>query len=174
VNDPGWTGLHRLEYGIWHNQPAAQLVPVADQLTSDIPALQAKLPRITVDPTDMPVRAHEILEDALRDHLNGLSDEGSGAAFPETYADVTGTQVVLGMLAPLINARAPHLLPTVDAQLDTLRQALLATRAGPVDNPTWQPTSSVGLAARQRVDAALGAALENLSLIPDLLEVPVH
>jgi hypothetical protein len=32
----------------------------------------------------------------------------------------------------------------------------------------------VPLAARQRVDADIGAVLENLSLIPDLLEVPAH
>jgi high-affinity iron transporter len=171
VTDPGFTGLHRIEYGLWHNQSGAQLVPIADQLKSDITTLQSKLPQITVDPTDMPVRAHEILEDALRDHLNGLTDEGSGAAYPETYADVQGTRVVLGMLAPLITVRDPHLLPTVDAQLDTLQRALLATQS---PSGTWQPVDAVPRPAHERVDAAVGAVLENLSLIPDLLEVPVH
>ena len=28
VNDKGFTGLHRLEYGLWHGQSAAELVPV--------------------------------------------------------------------------------------------------------------------------------------------------
>ncbi|HEX4248917.1 MAG TPA: iron uptake transporter permease EfeU [Pseudonocardia sp.] len=170
VTDPGFTGLHRLEYGLWHAQPAAALLPVADQLTSDITALTAKLPQLTLDPTDLPIRAHEILEDALRDHLNGLSDEGSGAAYPETFADVQGTEVVLGELKPLIDARSPGLLPTVQSQLTELNQALLATQAG----GQWQPVSAVPLAARQRVDADIGAVLENLSLIPDLLEVPAH
>lgn len=171
VHDPGFTGLHRIEYGLWHDQPGPALVPVADQLTKDITALQAKLPQITVDPTDMPIRAHEILEDALRDHLNGLTDEGSGAAYPETYADVAGTRVVLGMLAGQINERAPALLPTVNAQLDALDRALLATQS---PRGTWQPVDTVPAAARQQVDAAIGAVLENLSLIPDLLEVPAH
>jgi high-affinity iron transporter len=171
VNDPDFTGLHRIEYGLWHSQSGARLVPVADQLTKDITTLQGKLPRITVDPTNMPIRAHEILEDALRDHLNGLTDEGAGAAYPETYADVQGTRVVLGMLAPQITERAPRLLPTVNTQLDSLSQALLATQSPP---GTWQPVSAVPTPAGQRVDAAIGAVLENLSLIPDLLEVPAH
>jgi high-affinity iron transporter len=170
VNDTGFTGLHRLEYGLWHNQSSSALLPVADQLSADVCTLRAKLPRITVDPTDMPTRAHEILEDALRDHLNGLTDQGSGAAYPETWADVQGTRVVLGELAPLINDRAPTLLPVVNTQLDTLTQALSGTQSG----GTWQPVSAVSQPARQRVDAAIGAVLENLALVPDLLEVPAH
>ena len=31
VNDPGFTGLHRLEYGLWHGQPAAELLPVTQR-----------------------------------------------------------------------------------------------------------------------------------------------
>ena len=58
------------------------------------------------DPTNLPVRAHEILEDALRDHLSGLDDQGSGAAYPETYADLQVTRAVLGDLSALISARS--------------------------------------------------------------------
>jgi len=170
VADPGFTGLHRLEYGLWHGQPAAALLPVTDQLSADITALTGKLSQLTLDPTDLPLRAHEILEDALRDHLNGLTDEGSGAAYPETFADAAGTEVVLDELKPLIDARSPALLPAVRGQLAELTQALLATQVG----GQWQPVSAVPLAARQRVDADIGAVLENLSLIPDLLEVPAH
>ncbi len=170
VDDPGFTGLHRIEYGLWHGQSAAALMPVADQLSTDIATLQGKLPQLTVDPTDMPVRAHEILEDALRDHLSGLTDEGAGAAYPETYADVQGTRVVLGMLATQITERRPQLLSVVDSQLNTLSQALLATQV----NGQWQSLDATALAARQKVDAAIGAVLENLSIIPDILEVPAH
>ncbi len=170
MNDPGFTGLHRLEYGLWHGQSAALLIPVATRLTTDITALRAKLPQITVDPRDMPVRAHEILEDASRDHLNGLTDQGSGAEYAQTYADLQGTQVVLGELAPLVDARAPELLPRIDRQLATLSRTLLATQ----DNGRWQSSAQVPELARARVNAAIGAVLENLSDIPDLLEVAAH
>jgi high-affinity iron transporter len=169
VSDPGFTGLHRLEYGLWHGQSPAQLVPVVDTLTTNLATLRVQLPQLTIDPTDMPVRAHEILEDALRDRLSGNADEGSGAAYPETYADLQGTRVVLAELAPMIDKRAPKLLATIGPELDALQQALLGTQA---PGGQWQSPADTPQAAREQVDAAIGAALESLSQVPDLLEVP--
>ncbi|MBO0874355.1 MAG: FTR1 family protein [Pseudonocardia sp.] len=170
VADPGFTGLHRLEYGLWHGQPAAELESVADRLSTDIAGLRAQLPQVSLDPADLPVRAHEILEDALRDHLTGATDQGAGAQYAETYADVAVTRVVLGELSGLVTERDPRLLPTAYQRLDTLERALLATR---VDG-AWQPVAATPLAGRERVDAAIGAALETLARVPDLLEVPAH
>jgi high-affinity iron transporter len=168
VNDPGFTGLHRLEYGLWHGQDAAALEPVVTTLARDVATVRKNLASddLAGDPANLPLRAHEILEDALRDHLSGLDDQGAGAAYPQTYADLQVTRVVLGELAPLVNARAPELLPAARAQLDALAQALLATEAG------GRRQSPDALLARQRVDAALGAVLETLAQVPDLLEVP--
>jgi high-affinity iron transporter len=170
VNDPDFTGLHRLEYGLWHGQRASALIPVTDQLANYVTSLKGQLNHLSNDPTTIPVRAHEILEDALRDHLTGQLDQGSGADYAETLADVQADRVVLGELTNLITARAPGLLATVDGELDTLQQALLATK----DNGQWVSVNAVSLAQRQDVDAAIGAVLENTSLIPDLLETPAH
>ncbi|MDI5973637.1 FTR1 family protein [Streptomyces sp. SL13] len=169
VRDRDFTGLHRLEYGLWHGQSAATLRPVAARLTSDLGKLKVQLPKLTIDPTDLPIRAHEILEDALRDRLSGMADFGSGAAYPETYADLQGTRVVVGELQPLITARAPHLIGTLDPQLDALNAALLATR----DHGHWRSPQQTPQAAREKVAATVDAALETLSAVPDLLEVPI-
>jgi high-affinity iron transporter len=171
VNDPGFTGLHRLEYGLYHGQSAAELLPVVATLSSDITTVQGQLSSAgeVGDPVNLPVRAHEILEDALRDHLSGLDDEGAGAAYPETYADTQVTATILGELQPLITARAPKLMPVLRTQLAALQAALLATRSG----GQWVPASQVPQAAGEQVDSAIGALLENLSAIPDLLQVPL-
>jgi len=168
ASDKSFTGLHRLEYGLWHRQTAAELVPIATRLAGDVARLRGKLTQLTIDPTGLPLRAHEILEDALRDHLSGMTDEGAGAAFAETYADLQGTRVVLAELTPLIRAQSPLLLPAAGAQMAALQTALLATRAG----GDWRSLAGTPLAARQRADAAIGAVLETLSAVPDLLEVP--
>lgn len=162
VADKDFTGLRRIEYGLYHGQTAADLVPVADQLAGDVAALRDKLPTATADPGDLPLRAHEILEDSLRDKLSGASDQGANAGYQETLADIEGTRVVLDELTPLLAPRRPDLVPTAKRQLDTLEQALKATTSGPATAP---------LAERQRVDAATGQVLETLSLVPDLLEV---
>jgi high-affinity iron transporter len=175
TRDPGFTGLHRLEYGLWHGQSADTLLPVASQLAERVAALRAQLTQLSNDPTALPVRAHEILEDALRDHLSGQLDQGSGAGYAETLADVQADRVVLGELAGVISARDRDLLPLAYRQLDVLQQALLATRArGAWAGGAWVAAGAVPLAQRQRVDAATGAALETLSLVPGLLETPAH
>jgi high-affinity iron transporter len=149
VSDPGFTGLHRIEYGLWHGQSAAELAPVAAKLHDDVKALRQKL---TFDPTDLPLRAHEILEDALRRHLNGVTDQGSNTVFSLVGADVVATNAVLDRLAPLLETRKPGLVASARTQLAAI-------------------TAALGTGNHQVVDARVGAAVETLSAVPTLLEV---
>jgi len=170
VNDKDFTGLHRLEYGLWHGQSAAELEQVTAVLATNVATVRKNLASddLAGDPTNLPIRAHEILEDALRDHLSGMDDQGGGAAFAQTYADVQVTRAILGYLAPLIDARQPGLVTTLTTELDTLDQALLATQA----NGAWTSLGAAPQSAREHVDAAIGAELESAASVPDLLEVP--
>jgi high-affinity iron transporter len=141
VNDKDFTGLHRLEYGLWHGQRAAELEQVTAVLATNAATVRKNLAAddLAGDPANPPIRAHEILEDALRDHLSGIDNQGGRAAFAQTYADVQVTRAILGYLAPLIDARQPGLVTTLTTELDTLDQALLATRAprAPQANGAW-------------------------------------
>jgi high-affinity iron transporter len=170
VNDKGFTGLHRLEYGLWNGQSAAELLPVAETLAKNVATVRKNLTSddLAGDPTQLPIRAHEIIEDALRDHLSAIDDQGAGAAYAMTYADTQVDKVVLGYLATLINEREPGLAATADSQLATLQAALVATQA----RGQWQSLTAVTLSQRQHVDSAIGALLETLASVPDLLEVP--
>lgn len=170
-SDEGFTGLHRVEYGLWHGQGPDQLMPVIGRLGHDIAAIQKNLSGddLAGDPTKLPIRAHEILEDALRDHLFGIDDQGSGAAYPLTDADIDVTRTVLDELGPLLDARAPGLRTELSTHLDTLHAALLATQ----DNGRWRAPAQTSQTQQQAVRAALGAALEDLARVPRLLEVPL-
>jgi high-affinity iron transporter len=170
VNDKDFTGLHRLEYGLWHGQPAAELLPVTQTLAKNVAAVVKNLKSddLAGDPTQLPLRVHEIIEDAIRDHLSLIDDQGAGAAFAMTYADTQVDRVVLTEEASLINQRDPGVVATASKELTTLQQALLATQV----NGVWTPPSQVSLEARQHVDAAIGALVETLVVVPDLLEVP--
>jgi high-affinity iron transporter len=171
VNDKNFTGLHRLEYGLWHGQPAAGLLPVANTLANNVATVKKNLTSddLAGDPTQLPIRAHEIIEDALRDHLSGIDDQGGNAAYAQTYADTQVDRVVLGYLANLVSEREPGLVATAETELNTLDQALEATETA---NGQWRSLTGVTLGQRQHVDAAIGALLETLATVPDLLEVP--
>jgi high-affinity iron transporter len=149
VNDPGFTGLHRIEYGLWHGQSAAELAPIAAKLRQDVQTLRDKL---KFDPTDLPLRAHEILEDALRRHLDGLTDQGSNSTYLLVAADVDATNAVLDRLGPLLDARKPGLVATARTQLAAV-------------------TAACQTGNHQVVDARVGAAVETLANVPTLLEV---
>ena len=89
---------------------------------------RCKFPQESIPATELPLRTHEILEDALRDELSGEDDYGSGTDMASVEADVDGTRELLSLLAPLLRPRAPDLMSTVTAQLDTLDAALSATQ----------------------------------------------
>ena len=82
-------------------------------------------------------------------------------------ADVDGTRELLTILAPFLATRAPDLTSTATAQLDRLDAALGDTQA----NGQWVAATLVPLAQRQQVNGAMGAVLEVLALVPELLQV---
>ncbi|WP_422935661.1 EfeM/EfeO family lipoprotein [Sinomonas sp. P47F7] len=162
--NPDFSGLRRIEYGLWHGQGAGELIPVIDKLLGDLDALAAKLPETAVAPSDMPLRLHEILEDAQRDHLSGRGDQGSGLALALARADVDGTQEVLDLLRGLLENRKAGFPARLDGELAALGAALDATQR----DGTWTDYAKVPLGERQAVNSALGRVLESLSLIPPL------
>jgi iron uptake system component EfeO len=164
--DPSWTGFHRIEYGLWHGQSAAELRPLGSGLVKDVQDMTADFPSADTDPGDLPLRSHEILENALQFQLTGDSDYGSGTALATLRASVQGTRAVLGTLAGLITPRDPALLPAVDSGLSALDADLAACRT-----PSgWIAPAALPLTVRQHLDSALGGLLEQLSIVPDLLQ----
>ncbi|TDU02958.1 iron uptake system component EfeO [Streptomyces sp. 846.5] len=164
--DPSWTGFHRIEYGLWHGQGAAELRPFGGELVKDVQDMIADFPSADTDPADLPLRSHEILENALQFQLTGDSDYGSGTALATLQANVQGTRAVLGTLAALITPRDPALLPALDSGLSTLDADLAACRT-----PSgWIAPNALPLTRHQQLDSALGGLLEQLSTVPDLLQ----
>jgi len=165
--DPAFTGLHRIEFGLYHAEDFATLLPRVDQLAADVAALIGNLDQTAITPTDMPIRAHEILEDALRDHLSGQDDYGSGMAYALTAGDIAGTRVVLNELKPLIPVAVlgHSVYDTSTAALNVLDAALTATKSG----TQWPNYNTLTKHQRQPINGAIGAALECLYQVPFVL-----
>ncbi|MET9457900.1 iron uptake transporter permease EfeU [Streptomyces canus] len=167
VRDKDFTGFHRIEYGLWHGQTASELTAPARQLAADSAGLRKAFPTQDFDPGDLPLRAHEILENTLQFELTGDADQGSGTELATADANLTGTRELLTVLRPLLTTRAPHLLPTVDADLARLQKLLDSARHG----GSWTPVDRLDATARARLNGATGQLLEDLSPVPDLLEI---
>jgi high-affinity iron transporter len=168
LKDPAFTGFHRIEYGLWHGEPAPSLAQAAGKLTADVAALQKDFPHQDFDPNDLPLRTHEILEATLQQELTGADDYGSGTNLATAEANLQGTRVLLGLLRPLIERRDPGLLTAVGNWMGRTDHLVLSARR---KDGSWTPVESLPAGTRERLDGAMGQLLEELAPIPDLLEI---
>jgi iron uptake system component EfeO len=159
VHDPDFTGFHRLEYGLWHGESASSLRKVADRLDHDTHALKTDFPNQRMDPGDLPLRAHEILENTLQFQLTGRADEGSDTTLQTAAANIEGTREVLGVLRPVLKPRVPE-LPQIDTWLDRM-DSLLKGRSS---------VAKLSAADRERLDGTAGQLLELLSTVATIAE----
>jgi high-affinity iron transporter len=167
VTSAQFTGFHKVEMDLWQNDNLTDAASDTATLLSDVKELAVQFPSEAIPATELPLRTHEILEDALRDELSGDDDYGSGTDMSSVEADVDGTRELLSLLAPLLGQRAPDLVSTVTSELNTLDTALAATQV----NGQWVEVTKVPLAQREQVDGAIGQALETLDLVPELLQI---
>jgi iron uptake system EfeUOB component EfeO/EfeM len=170
--DPQFTGFHKVELDLWTRGDVASAASDAAQLQRLVARLAAaKLgPELPMSPVGLSVwtlRAHEILEDGLRDALAGDGEYGSGTALASITADVAATREMVTLLAPVIEPRAPRLVGRARRQLVAV---VRTAQAGRVDG-RWVAISRLTHGPRERVDAAVGAVLETLAPIPDLIQV---
>ena len=95
VSSSQFSGLHRLERGLWTGAPLVSLEPWVRKLSVDVAKLAKMVPSVQIDPLDYATRAHEILEDAVRDQLSGTDAPWSGAGVLGTSAGVVATTEVV-------------------------------------------------------------------------------
>ena len=171
--DPEFSGIRRIEYGLWTGEPSAALTAQVDKTLEGLTKVRADLRTddIAGDPITLTKRAQEILEDALRDHLTGVSDQGAHSGYAATASDVEATPPVLRELEPLLAPRVPDLVSTARRELDDITKALDAVKR---PDGTYPPLEAPPLAWRQKINGTVGQALETLSAVPNLLEIPKH
>ncbi|HTX08308.1 MAG TPA: EfeM/EfeO family lipoprotein [Solirubrobacteraceae bacterium] len=165
-----FTGFHKVELDLWTDgnlTAAAADTTTLQQLVKAVIAtpIETFLPATQAGIANWVLRPHEILEDAMRDTLTGDDDYGSGTGLASITADVSAVSELLGLLAPVLDPLAPHLVARAGGQLNAILAAVDQTQV----NGTWVAVGDLPTVARERVDAAVGAALETLAPIPDLL-----
>jgi Imelysin len=167
VRDPRFTGLHRVERGLFGGAPMRTLAAPARRLVADLGRLRRRVRTMPVSPRDYATRAHEILEDAQRDELSGAAARWSGAGLRATASAVAATRVVIGTLRPLLQGRGDALTP-VQSRLQSLSGELAVVRRAHAG--TLPALGALPRAARERVLGLVGAALEALAAVPGALE----
>ena len=169
VRDPHFTGFYRLEYGLWHGQSAARLTGPAQTLSVDVRSLHTGYPGLQMVPTlalsDLALRTHEVLENAVRFQLSGQDDFGSGTTLATLAAGIDATRAQLRILQPLMVGRYRD-LPALYSSLEQFQRLVDAART----SHGWTPASKLSTRQRQYLNAAAGQTLELLAMVPPLFE----
>ncbi|MFD4875628.1 EfeM/EfeO family lipoprotein [Streptomyces sp. NPDC058420] len=166
VHDAGFTGFHRVEYGLWHGESASGLRGPADRLAKDVHALESSWPSQRMDPSDTGLRAHEILENTVQFELTGRTDYGSGTNLATARANLDGTRVLLGCLSPLLKTRDSGF-----AELGTWMDRAQHTLDDLDHSGKWTPLTQLTRPQREKVDADLGGLVERLADVAALTDV---
>ncbi|MGJ5756058.1 iron uptake system component EfeO [Streptomyces puniciscabiei] len=165
VHDKDFAGFHRLEYGLWHGEPAGGLRAPAAALVKAVTGLRDTWSQTRMDPAQLGLRAHEILENTVQFELTGRTDYGSGSNLATARANLDGTREVLDRLRPLLTPRYAG-LPGLDKDLDRARQTLDGLRHG----DRWTPLGELSRAQREQTDAVLGDLVERLASVATLCD----
>jgi iron uptake system component EfeO len=160
ATDPQLHGFHKVEAMLWTGRtdglPAetAALVGAVRHLRADMAT------RNVIQPIDVGLRTHEILEDAVAQELTGYADAGSHTTLATVDADIDATWQALDDLMPLLRPRDPQLGRTVRWLHRT--QALVRGFRHGTD---WVPIQRLGRLERATLDADLEQAVELLSRV---------
>lgn len=158
-------GFHRIEAMLWHGRPATDIAPHTARLVRAVSRLCSAFSQDRIDPVDIGLRAHEILENALQLELTGRTDAGSHTNLATIDANLTGTREALAPLKQILSSRYPRLTATEKA----INAAELLVGSYRHDG-RWTPLASLSRSQREDLDAQISATLELLAPVAAITE----
>lgn len=181
VDDPKFTGWHRLEYLLFEKNTTEGGAPYADQLDKDIATLKEQFATVEVKPIDVSNGAAELIEEVSEGKITGEEDRYSKTDLWDFDANMQGAQAAVDKLTPALNEADPALLGKIDAGItsvfDTmapLRQGdgwvLFCTENDPYPSPRC-PAVTVTPDVIDKLKAELAGLSENLSQVSGVLKL---
>ncbi|MCB0950561.1 MAG: EfeM/EfeO family lipoprotein [Mycobacterium sp.] len=130
VDDPAFTGWHRLEYLLFDQNTTDGAAPFADQLDRDIASLNEQMPTLEVTPADVSVGAAELIEEVSEGKITGEEDRYSKTDLWDLNANMEGSQAAIERLTPALQQADPALLEQINAGFAEVNATLAPLRRG--------------------------------------------
>lgn len=181
VDDPKFTGWHRLEYLLFEKNTTAGGAPFADQLDKDVADLKAQFPAVEVKPIDVSNGAAELIEEVSEGKITGEEDRYSKTDLWDFDANLQGSRDAVNTLSAALVQADPALLGKIEAGLnsvfDTMRPlrrgdgwVLFCTENDPYPSPRC-PEVAVTPDVIDKLKAELAGLSENLSQVSGVLKL---
>lgn len=181
VDDPAFTGWHRLEYLLFEKNTTEGGAPFADQLDKDVADLKAQFPSVEVKPVDVSTGAAELIEEVSEGKITGEEDRYSKTDLWDFDANLQGSRDAVATLDPALVEADPALLGKIDAGINSVFETLAPLRRGdgwvlfctendPYPSPRC-PEVTVTPDTIDTLKAELAGLSENLSQVSGVLKL---
>jgi iron uptake system component EfeO len=122
--DPGFTGFHRLEYGLFAQNSTEGLAPIADKLMADVRDLQKRVADLTFPPEKVVGGAAALMEEVAATKVSGEEDRYSHTDLWDFQGNVDGAQKIFELFRPLIEKDNKAFVDKVVANFATVDKLL--------------------------------------------------
>ncbi len=161
ADDPGFTGFHRIEKGLFGDKSTAGLAPLADKLMADVEDLHKRISGLAITPKSMVGGAAELIEEVASKKISGEEDRYSRTDLFDFQANVDGAQKIVALLDPLVQKRDPALVTRVKGNFAKVDAVLgkYKTAGG------FEPYDKLAPEDRNRLKGPVTALAEDLSTL---------
>lgn len=166
VDDPDFTGWHRLEFLLFDRGTTDGGAPFADQLDADLATLERELAEADITALDVATGATELVEEVSRGKITGEEDRYAHTDLWDFAANIEGSAAAVERLRPALATQDPQLLTDVEVGLAGV-QAGLEPYALPEGG--YASYETLTDEDRKRLSAQLAALAESLSRVPGAL-----
>jgi iron uptake system component EfeO len=181
VDDPTFTGWHRLEYLLFQQNTVEGGAPFADQLDKDIATLNTQMPTLEVTPRDVAVGAAELIEEVSEGKITGEEDRYSKTDLWDFDANLQGSQAAIERLKPALQEANPELLGKIETGFTELNATLQPLRRGDgwvlfcTENDPYPSPRCTGVTVDpptiDKLKAQLAGLSENVSQVAGVLKL---
>ncbi|MGH2813568.1 MAG: iron uptake system protein EfeO, partial [Actinomycetota bacterium] len=166
VNDPTFTGWHRLEYHLWEKNSTAGTKTFADRLDKDIATLDQKIKGLEFPPAAVALGPAELIEEVSEGKITGEEDRYSHTDLSDFDANVDGSKKLFELLTPALQAKDAALTSEITAGFAAVDKSL-SEYANP--DGSFKPYTALQAADKTRMQAELAGLSEKLASIPGVL-----
>jgi iron uptake system component EfeO len=181
VDDPEFTGWHRLEYLLFEKNTTEGGAPFADQLDKDVATLKEQFATVEVKPVDVSTGAAELIEEVSEGKITGEEDRYSKTDLWDFDANLQGSQAAIDKLTPALEQTDAALLGKIDAGFTQIFDTMRPLRRGDgwvlfcPENDQYPsarcPEVTVDPATVDKLKAELAGLSENLSQVSGVLKL---
>jgi iron uptake system component EfeO len=166
VDDPEFTGWHRIEYLLWEQNDAAGAASFADQLDADLQTLKDQLATIEITPLAMARGSAELVEEVSEGKITGEEDRYSHTDLWDFAANIAGAKKVIELLTPALQEADPELLADINEDFAAVEAGL-----APYKTPEggYQSFEALTPEDTTQLKADLAELSENLAEVPGVL-----